>query len=276
MKAGQHIFVKRLGYTHHGVVVGKNTIIHYSGELLQKSNAAIIKTTLEDFSQGATVQIQRYEKSIFTANEIALRAHNKLGESRYNLIFNNCEHFARWCCIGQHLSEQVKDTAASAAGAIGTRAAQTAGLGVISSTGSVAGMSGPGIMSGLAKTGSLVGGGAVAGITVLAALPATATTLAMHKVLADDALLPHKERDARSAGRKATVVGAVGGAAGTLATISSAGTVAGLSGPGISTALVAIGPGGMATGAGIAIAAPAMAAAGVGYGVYRLFKWLTD
>jgi hypothetical protein len=36
------------------------------------------------------------------------RALGRLGEQRYNLIFNNCEHFAHWCKTGRHRSAQVE------------------------------------------------------------------------------------------------------------------------------------------------------------------------
>jgi hypothetical protein len=32
-----------------------------------------------------------------------------LGEQNYNLLFNNCEHFAHWCKTGRHRSNQVED-----------------------------------------------------------------------------------------------------------------------------------------------------------------------
>ena len=32
---------------------------------------------------------------------------SRIGEQRYNLLFNNCEHFATWCKTGRHRSEQV-------------------------------------------------------------------------------------------------------------------------------------------------------------------------
>jgi hypothetical protein len=32
----------------------------------------------------------------------------RLGEQRYNLVFNNCEHFAIWCKTGRHRSTQVE------------------------------------------------------------------------------------------------------------------------------------------------------------------------
>jgi hypothetical protein len=33
----------------------------------------------------------------------------RIGEQRYNLLFNNCEHFAHWCKTGRHRSAQVED-----------------------------------------------------------------------------------------------------------------------------------------------------------------------
>jgi hypothetical protein len=33
----------------------------------------------------------------------------RLGEQNYNLLFNNCEHFAHWCKTGRHRSSQVED-----------------------------------------------------------------------------------------------------------------------------------------------------------------------
>src|SRR6185503_1717487 len=104
-----------------------------------------------------------------------------------------------------------------------------------------------------------VGGSAVGGVAVLASGPAAITCVAMTKVLGDDEHLPDLERDARRAGRYATVAGAALGTAGSVAAISAAGTVAGLSGAGITSGLAAIGGtvgGGMAAGTAIAVAAP--------------------
>jgi hypothetical protein len=38
---------------------------------------------------------------------------SRLGEEDYKLIFNNCQHFARWCATGDHESEQVRSVAAT-------------------------------------------------------------------------------------------------------------------------------------------------------------------
>ena len=37
------------------------------------------------------------------------RAMSRIGEQNYNLLFNNCEHFANWCKTGRHRSGQVED-----------------------------------------------------------------------------------------------------------------------------------------------------------------------
>ena len=36
-------------------------------------------------------------KAKYSENEIVRRAYSRIGEKGYYLIFNNCEHFARWC-----------------------------------------------------------------------------------------------------------------------------------------------------------------------------------
>jgi hypothetical protein len=45
----------------------------------------------------------------FTPDVVIHRAETRLGERNYNLIFNNCEHFATWCKTGVSHSSQVQD-----------------------------------------------------------------------------------------------------------------------------------------------------------------------
>jgi hypothetical protein len=37
------------------------------------------------------------------------RAMSRLGEQKYNLLFNNCEHFATWCKTGVSDSKQIRE-----------------------------------------------------------------------------------------------------------------------------------------------------------------------
>ena len=39
----------------------------------------------------------RYYKTKLSQDEIIERAKSRLGERKYNALFNNCEHFAYWC-----------------------------------------------------------------------------------------------------------------------------------------------------------------------------------
>jgi len=175
MARGDHIFVHRMGYTHHGIDCGDGTIIHYTGEVGQKSNAAVRRTPIEVFAKGCAIRVRAYGVCD-TVDFVVERAESRLGECSYHLLFNNCEHFAAWCKTGQERSEQVGNAAAVGGGAVGTGTAVAAGLGTVSATGAAAGLSGPGIMSGLATIGGTVGGGAIVGVAVVGAAPAVLTS----------------------------------------------------------------------------------------------------
>ena len=56
---------------------------------------------------------------MFSGEETVNRARSRLGEESYNLIFNNCEHFALWCKTGKSKSIQV-EKAVTAAVVLGT------------------------------------------------------------------------------------------------------------------------------------------------------------
>ena len=134
-------------------------------------------------------------------------------------------------------------------------------------------------MSGLATYGALVGGGAVAGLIVLGTAPALTSVAIMNHTLRHDDDLPGPERTARTAGRIGITVGALAGSAAGVAAVSTLG-VPGLGAAGISSGLAAIGAaatgGGMAAGPACVIAAPAAAAAILGYLIYRLTLWLAS
>lgn len=274
MAIGDHVFCHRLGYTHHGIDAGDGTVIHYTGEPGQKANAVIQQTPIDRFTKGCEFHVRPYA-TCDSPDVVIARARGRLGENKYHLVFNNCEHFAVWCKTGNARSEQVKDVTTSAGGAVGAGSAVAAGLGTVSATGAAAGLSGPGIMSGLATVGGVAGGGVVTGIVVVGTAPAIITTGAMFYVLKDDPVLHQSEREARKVGRVATVVGAAGASGTLIGAVAAAGTVSGLSAAGITSGLAAVGAvvgGGMAAGVVVTAAAPAAAAAVVGYGSYRLWK----
>ena len=44
----------------------------------------------------------------YAADEIVERARSRIGEQRYRITTNNCEHFCEWCLRGESRSEQVE------------------------------------------------------------------------------------------------------------------------------------------------------------------------
>ncbi|WP_373525915.1 lecithin retinol acyltransferase family protein [Nostoc sp.] len=273
MRKGDHIYFKCGDYSHHGIDCGDGTVVHYT-----KNQGNISRVSWDSFVSGKIVFLREYGSSDLP-DVVIQRAESRLGENTYDLFGNNCEHFATWCKTGIHASEQLKNAGATAGGASGSGAAVAGSIGVISAAGAAAGLSGAGIMSGLATIGGVVGGGAVAGIGALGIAPAAITTLAMNSILEDNENLTSDEREARAVGRTMTTVGAAAGTAGAVGAVAAAGSVAGLSAAGITSGLASVGAtvgGGMAAGVAITVAAPAVAAAAVGYGAYCFWKWISE
>jgi Lecithin retinol acyltransferase len=184
------------------------------------------------------------------------RAMSRLGDGDYNLVFNNCRHFARWCVTGEHVSDQVNAGTARAGAVLAPAIGMPVGIALVGSAGLATGLSGPGIMSGLARCGSIIGGGAVGGLLLLGLVTGGATLIAMNPELRDDRFLPENERAAHTAGRIGSGVGLAAGSAGTVFAVSTLGT-SGLSGAGITSGLAALGSvlgGGMKAGTKCAIA----------------------
>jgi hypothetical protein len=225
---------------------------------------------MADFALDSIVHMRDY--SAKDDSQVVIdRAKSKLGSKDYNLVTNNCEHFATWCCTGRTASEQVRTVSslttsgAAAAASLGTTA------GVVGAVGSVAGLSGAGVMSALGTAGGLVGSGAAAGPLVIAALPAAVSIGAIQAGLRSDDTLPKDENNARRDGRIASVAGAAAAGAGGMA------AVAGTSAAGLASGLAAIGGlvgGGMVAGTVAVTAAPAVLAGIAGYGAYAISRKL--
>ena len=64
------------------------------------------------------IEIRQYTDDelmeLYSPKEIVQNAKHCLGYTNYNLIFNNCEHFANSCTTGKHRSPQVEELFASA------------------------------------------------------------------------------------------------------------------------------------------------------------------
>ena len=107
LKAGDHLITERLGYTHHGIYLGKNKVIHYSGLAAGLRAGPVEVTDLIVFSQGKSTYVQQHESRKFSHRQTIKRARSRLSEDKYNLLLNNCEHFINWCIYGKASSPQV-------------------------------------------------------------------------------------------------------------------------------------------------------------------------
>ena len=139
LRKGDVIGVHRGVYDHYGIYTGNSKVIHFSNEGSDfGSDIRVRRATLSQFKNGASnvfvIDFEAYrdyvenpelfdfggllklaidsffgnEITIYSPEEIVKRAESQLGEGKYNLVFNNCEHFAVWCKTGVHESSQVQ------------------------------------------------------------------------------------------------------------------------------------------------------------------------
>lgn len=143
---GDVIGVRRIGYKHFGIYVNDYCIIHYASTTGDfGGDICIHETTLDKFLDGASsyfvckfpktygkpseINIQaalsgssfapqwdnifkilkRSNYNLYSPEETVKRARERIGESKYNLVTNNCEHFAIWCKTGVSESHQVNE-----------------------------------------------------------------------------------------------------------------------------------------------------------------------
>jgi hypothetical protein len=221
LKRGDHIYISRLTCDHHGIYLGNEQVIDYCNSNKSGKTANVIRIrSLQDFLQGQKeLWIKKYAHCESPEQTIQ-KAKSRLGEYKYCIFQNNCEHFAYWCKTGVHKSDQVKNVRGVAIGSSGGAATKIAAKVAYSGAKQAAQKSlNPfakvAVNLGLKQAPKVAGraAGGIAGVGGLAT--GFVTDYAVNQVLEDDKHLTEKERDARKAGRAAasisTTVGSVGG-----------------------------------------------------------------
>jgi len=105
---GTHLVTSRRGYTHHGIYVGRGMVVHYAGLSRLLHSGPVEEVTMGQFSMGRQVRIIAPCESSYSPQEIVRRARSRLGENKYHVLRNNCEHFCHWCISGRSRSIQVE------------------------------------------------------------------------------------------------------------------------------------------------------------------------
>ncbi|XP_063438279.1 uncharacterized protein LOC134719199 [Mytilus trossulus] len=131
IRKGDHIILLRSFYDHHAIVVKVNepeddNCLQISLELIHQTNRGAIRDSFR--GRERIVKLKRKTETVDlkkvrickywgrikpkSPDEVVKRATESLNgdqhEFRYNVIDNNCEHFASWCVTGRRLSIQIR------------------------------------------------------------------------------------------------------------------------------------------------------------------------
>jgi hypothetical protein len=106
---GAHLVTPRRGYTHHGIYVGQGRVVQYRGLARGLRTGPVEEVSLAQFAHGYALRVRAEASPCFDGAEVVRRARWRIGENRYHLLTNNCEHFCEWCLRGEPRSYQVDE-----------------------------------------------------------------------------------------------------------------------------------------------------------------------
>lgn len=106
---GEQVRVNRGKYFHYGICVAPDRLVHFAtanGDGPDDpSSASVQETDLSGFAAGGFVECLRLSfgerRFAFSSGETVRRALGAVGEKGYNVMTNNCLHFANRCLYGQ-------------------------------------------------------------------------------------------------------------------------------------------------------------------------------
>jgi Lecithin retinol acyltransferase len=75
--------------------------------MCENSPPGVRITSYADFARGHPTQVTNPDADAIERAMAVQRALSRVGERRYSLTGNNCEHFATWCATGIAVSQQV-------------------------------------------------------------------------------------------------------------------------------------------------------------------------
>ncbi len=117
-KAGDMIRVELGTIYHFGIYVSDDEVIQFglapSRRLtLRDSEVEVLASDIDAFLAGGFLEVCEFDrkerKKHRSPEEVVSYARSKLGTKGYNILYNNCEHFANECISGQHICHQADD-----------------------------------------------------------------------------------------------------------------------------------------------------------------------
>lgn len=143
MARGDHFFVWRqhrgIPFQHHGIDLGDGTVVHFTdggdgvaGPGGDTADFEIRRTSIDVVTRNGrdALHVIDHPRTL-PENEIVQRALDQVGRRGYDLLFDNCEHFACWCAAGREESGQVI-AACRRAGAAGAKAVAAGAVAALS------------------------------------------------------------------------------------------------------------------------------------------------
>jgi len=114
-RMGDMVRVRVGGIWHYGVYLSDDEVIQFGlppreGAAQSPEKVRVCQTTMEEFSGGSIIEVAEWTRQEarrrLPPEKTARMARERLGEGGYNLLHNNCEHFAYECVLGEKRSEQ--------------------------------------------------------------------------------------------------------------------------------------------------------------------------
>lgn len=116
-KAGNQIRVLRKNYYHHGIYISNDEVIEFGSEVVlslnETKNIKVNKTTLAKFVGDDFLEVREYSMTEKikknSPKKVVDKARSKIGETGYDFLKNNCEHFSYDCVFNKKYSEQIEE-----------------------------------------------------------------------------------------------------------------------------------------------------------------------
>ena len=115
-KFGDIIRVKVQFYHHYGIFASEDRVIQFGlpdDPGRAASDIKVLATDIDTFLLGGDLEVgvpsSEERKRMRTPKEIVAVAEQRIGETGYDILHNNCEHFVNDCAFGEHTSNFLQD-----------------------------------------------------------------------------------------------------------------------------------------------------------------------
>ncbi|MFN5395019.1 MAG: lecithin retinol acyltransferase family protein [Planctomycetota bacterium] len=92
-------------YRHFGIDLGDGTVVHLASVRGDTSQMEVQRVSMEVFADGKQILVDQVSQPL-EDDQVIERALGAVGNTHYHVALGNCEHFARLCKSGEHISHQ--------------------------------------------------------------------------------------------------------------------------------------------------------------------------